>query len=74
MFMSYQLAPVSIIIFRYFRVNFNLNGLSLVSYLQVNLRPPLRVSRSVHSTYAERISDDVQCLRDEKEVRFYSFI
>ncbi|KAF8355689.1 hypothetical protein PRIPAC_97312, partial [Pristionchus pacificus] len=34
----------------------------------VNLRPPLRVSRSVHSTYAERISDDVQCLRDEKEI------
>ncbi|GMT36351.1 hypothetical protein PFISCL1PPCAC_27648 [Pristionchus fissidentatus] len=34
----------------------------------VNLRPPLRVSRSVHSTYAQRIEESVQILRDEKEI------
>lgn len=34
----------------------------------VNLRPPLRVSRSVHATYAQRIKENVKILRDEKEI------
>ncbi|GMR60992.1 hypothetical protein PMAYCL1PPCAC_31187 [Pristionchus mayeri] len=34
----------------------------------VNLRPPLRVSRAVHPTYAQRIKESVKTLRDEKEI------
>ncbi|GMT07304.1 hypothetical protein PENTCL1PPCAC_29478 [Pristionchus entomophagus] len=34
----------------------------------VNLRPPLRVSASVHSTLAQRIEENVQILRDEREI------